>query len=358
MDGIDVALIETDGETVTDFGPSALHFYQDDQVALLRRAMEAGPGLRSRDERPPVIAQAEAMSTALHGSAVNTFLAANGIDRGGVDIIGYHGQTIWHRPREKLTVQIGDGAQLARETGIPVVYDFRAADVAAGGQGAPLAPVFHRAIAAAAGVERPVAFLNLGGVANVTYVGAGDELIAFDTGPGNGLLDDWVFDLTGKTFDQDGKLAASGTPSVEMLMGLLGHPYFSLPPPKSLDRNAFSVASLAGLSDADGAATLLRFTALSVARALRQLPSLPRAWYLSGGGAHNLELVRLLTEALPGMSIRALETLGFDGDATEAQAFAYLAVRAFDGMPLSYPMTTGVPKPLSGGRISRPAISG
>ena len=358
LDGIDVAIIVTDGERLGECGPAQTYPYSEVDRGILRQASKDALALTSRDARPGILREAEALVTLRHAEAVERLIADSGVAQSDIDLIGFHGQTVFHDPARALTVQIGDGGALANRLRVPVVWDFRAADVAAGGQGAPLAPVFHRAIAAAAGVERPVAFLNLGGVANVTFVGAGDELIAFDTGPGNGLLDDWVFVRTGKMFDQDGKLAASGTPSVEMLMGLLGHPYFSLPPPKSLDRNAFSVASLAGLSDADGAATLLRFTALSVARALRQLPSVPRAWYLSGGGAHNLELVRLLTEALPGMSIRALETLGFDGDATEAQAFAYLAVRAFDGMPLSYPMTTGVPKPLSGGRISRPAISG
>ena len=242
------------------------------------------------------------------------------------------------------------------DSSIPVAWDFRAADVAAGGQGAPLAPVFHRALADTAKAERPIAFLNIGGVANVTYVGPGDELIAFDTGPGNGLLDDWTLARTGKPFDADGALAASGKPSRQILDQMLAHNYFALPPPKSLDRHAFSVAPLAGLSDADGAATLTHFSAVSIGNARHLLPEPPRAWYASGGGRHNSELMRLVREVLGSAPVLPLEALGFDGDATEAQAFAFLAVRTLDGLPISFPMTTGVAAPLAGGRISRPGL--
>jgi anhydro-N-acetylmuramic acid kinase len=226
--------------------------------------------------------------------------------------------------------------------------------MAAGGQGAPLAPVFHKALALTAGLDEPVVFLNLGGVANVTYVGPDGELIAFDTGPGNALLDDWTRARTGDPFDRDGQLAASGTPSGPLLRKLLAHPYFALPPPKSLDRNAFSVAALAHLSDADGAATLLQFTARAVAAARAHLPAAPRAWFASGGGRHNAALMRALAAKLGADAVRPLEALGFDGDATEAQAFAFLAVRAADGQAISFPLTTGVQQPLSGGRISGP----
>src|ERR1041384_961178 len=208
MDGIDVALIETDGETVARFGPSALHFYQPHEVALLRRAMEVAPGLRTRTARPGVIAEAEQMSTVLHASAVNTFLTVNEIDRTSIDVIGYHGQTVLHRPKQKLTVQIGDGAALARETGIPVVYDFRAADVAAGGQGAPLVPVFHRALARPLDRPHPIAVLNLGGVANVTLIDGERDPVACDTGPANALLDDFLRERTGAARAENGAAAA------------------------------------------------------------------------------------------------------------------------------------------------------
>src|SRR3954471_25070186 len=192
MDGIDVALIETDGETVSRFGPSAVYPYREHEVATLRRAMEEAPALRSRADRPGVIADAEDVSTRLHASAVNGFLTANGIDRGTIDVLGYHGQTVLHRPNEKLTVQVGDGAALARETGIPVVYDLRAADVAAGGQGAPLVPVYHRALTRALDRPHPIAVLNIGGVANVTFINGVPDPYACDTGPGNALIDDFM----------------------------------------------------------------------------------------------------------------------------------------------------------------------
>jgi anhydro-N-acetylmuramic acid kinase len=251
-------------------------------------------------------------------------------------------------------VQIGDGQALAERLRIPVVWDFRAADMNAGGQGAPLAPVFHRALAETAGLEPPILFLNIGGVANVTYVGAGGELIAFDTGPGNGLLDDWVLGRTGKPFDVDGRLAASGTPSEEILHVLLSHSYFALTPPKSLDRNTFAVSALAALSDADGAATLLQFSSRSAAAALRHLPERPRHCFASGGGRHNVALMQALRNSLQ-IPLLPLEEAGFDGDATEAQAFAFLAVRSLRGMPLSYPLTTGVSRPTTGGIHSTPS---
>ncbi len=303
MDGIDVAIIETDGETVTRFGPSALHFYQDHEMALLRRAMEAAPALRSRDARPGVIAEAEAMSTALHAGAVNTFLVANEIDRATIDVIGFHGQTIWHRPKEKLTVQIGDGAMLARETGIAVVYDFRAADVAAGGQGAPIVPVYHRALARKLDRPHPIAVLNLGGVANFTYIDGDGDPIACDTGPANALLDDFMRERTDATWDENGATAARGRVDDAAIASLLTHPFFAQPCPKSLDRNDFRAwvsehANLAEKSTEDGAATLTALTAASVARVVEALPRAPKSWIAAGGGANNPTLMRMLSEEL------------------------------------------------------------
>ena len=358
LDGVDVALIDTDGERIAGFGPARTYPYAEPDREILRQAFKDARALTDRDARPGFLAEAEALITLCHAEAVEAFLAENRIAPGDVDLVGFHGQTVFHDPAKALTVQIGDGQKLADRLGIAVVWDFRAADVAAGGQGAPLAPVFHRALAESAGVARPVLFLNLGGVANVTYVGVDGGLIAFDTGPGNALLDDWTFERTGAPFDIDGKLAASGTPSPAILAELLNHRYFVLPPPKSLDRDAFSLKRLAALSDADGAATLLQFSARSVAASLRHLPAPPRACYVSGGGRHNAALMRALKASLQDMRIEPLDALGFDGDATEAQAFAFLGVRAMQKMPLSYPLTTGVKEPLSGGRVSRPKTSG
>ena len=239
MDGIDVALIETDGETISRFGPSAVYPYREHEVAILRRAMEQAPALRSRGERPGVIGEAERVSTALHASAVNALLRTNGIERGTIDIIGYHGQTVLHRPAEKLTVQLGDGTVLARETAIPVIYDFRATDVAAGGQGAPLVPVFHRALARAVERPHPIAVLNLGGVANVTFIDGDKDPIACDTGPANALIDDFMRERNGAARDVDGRAAGAGRVDTAALEKLVMHPFFAQRCPKSLDRNDF-----------------------------------------------------------------------------------------------------------------------
>jgi anhydro-N-acetylmuramic acid kinase len=358
MDGIDVALIETDGETVTRFGPSALHPYQEDEVALLRRAMDAAPALRGRSERPGVIGEAEAMTTGLHANAVNAFLTANGIDRNAIDVVGFHGQTVLHRPKEKLTVQLGDGAALARQLGIPVVHDFRAADVAAGGHGAPMVPVFHRALARSLERPHPIAVLNLGGVANITFIDGGDP-IACDTGPANALIDDFMRSRNGAARDQDGRAAAAGRVDAQAVARLLTHPFFAAPPPKSLDRNDFRawVAEHAGLADKsteDGAATLTMLTAASVARVTAVLPRAPASWIVAGGGARNPTLVRMLSERLHPATVETADQIGWSADALEAQAFAFLAVRSLNGMPLTFPTTTGAPRPMQGGVLARP----
>ncbi len=357
LDGIDVAVLTTDGERLQEFGPARTFPYSDADRDFLRRALRDAVALERRDDRPGVLGEAEALVTSRHAEAVETFLAEAGVDRQKIDLVGFHGQTVFHDPGRRLTVQLGDGQALADRLRRPVVWDFRADDVAAGGQGAPLVPVYHRALAASAGLEGPVAFLNIGGVANVTYVGADGELLAFDTGPGNALLDDFVHRRTGRPFDEDGRLAASGSPSADILAKLLAHPYFRAPAPKSLDRNAFAVPpELELLSDADGAATLLHFTARAVAAGAALLPETPRAWYLCGGGRHNAEHRRALTAQLRRASVLPLEALGFDGDVTEAQAFAFLAVRSVLRLPLTYPRTTGA-GPLSGGHTSAPATA-
>jgi anhydro-N-acetylmuramic acid kinase len=359
MDGIDIALIETDGETVSRFGPSALHFYQDHEVTLLRRAMEAAPALRTRDERPGVIGQAEALSTVLHASAVDTFLTVNEIDRATIDVVGFHGQTVLHRPQEKLTVQIGDGAALARQVRLPVVYDLRAADVAAGGQGAPIVPVYHRALARTLERPHPIAVLNLGGVANITFIDGDGDPIACDTGPANALLDDFFRERTGAPRDQDGATAAKGRVDDAAIRKLLAHPFFAQPCPKSLDRNDFRtwVAEHAGLAEKsteDGAATLTMLTAASVARVVAYLPRPPQSWIAAGGGARNPTLLRMLAERLAPARVETADQAGWSADALEAQAFAFLAVRSLKGLPLTFPTTTGAPVPMRGGVLVKP----
>ncbi|MET0445478.1 MAG: anhydro-N-acetylmuramic acid kinase [Pseudorhodoplanes sp.] len=359
MDGIDVALIETDGETVSRFGPAATRLYRDEEAALLRHALEAALNLKDRAARPGVIADAEQMSTALHADAVNSFLEENAIEPAGIDVIGFHGQTVLHRPEDRLTVQIGDGSALARATGIPVVYDLRAADVAAGGQGAPLVPVYHRALAAALTRPHPIAVLNIGGVANVTFINGVPDPYACDTGPGNALIDDFMRARMGTSRDEDGRAAARGRVDEPALARVLKHSFFKLKPPKSLDRNAFRewVTARAQLADKtvdDGAATLAAITAATIATIVPHLPEPPKSWIVCGGGASNPTLMRMLSERLSPASVETASGVGWNADAIEAQAFAYMAVRSLRGLPITFPNTTGVPRPMTGGVLVEP----
>jgi anhydro-N-acetylmuramic acid kinase len=343
MDGVDVAAIATDGERVAWMGPSSTVPYTPALRARLDRAV--------RDPEGAVgdLAVLTKDLTDAHAAAVEAFLTSLPAARRRVDVIGFHGHTLFHRPAERRTCQLGDGGRLAARLGIDVVYDFRSADVAAGGQGAPLAPVFHQALAAA--LERPVAMLNLGGVGNVTWIGERD-LIAFDTGPGNGLIDDWVRARADQPFDAGGRIAEAGRVDEARLARLLAHPYFDRSPPKSLDRLDFPLAPVEGLGLEDGAATLAAFTARAVARACEYLPEPPRRWLVTGGGRHNATLMAMLAEALQA-PVQPIEAIGADGDALEAQAFAFLAVRSLRGLPISFPGTTGVSAPMCGGRLAR-----
>jgi anhydro-N-acetylmuramic acid kinase len=355
LDGVDVALIETDGERIAHFGPSGYRPYSDDEQALLRAALSAGASLRDRWTRPGVLAEAETFVTRVHAETVEAFLDTEHIDKSDVTIVGFHGQTVLHRPAARLTVQIGDGAALARRLGIPVAYDFRAADIAAGGQGAPLVPVFHQALACDLDRVHPIAVLNVGGVANVTFVDGGDP-VACDTGPGNALIDDFMRARTGAPLDRDGDQAAKGHADEAFVARVLANPFFDLPYPKSLDRNAFAFANI-GLPDfsvVDGAATLSALTAASVARIVRQLPQPPRAWIVAGGGARNPTLMRMLAERLKPASVETADAVGWSSQSIEAQAFAYLAVRTLNDLPITFPQTTGAPKPMPGGVIARP----
>ncbi len=340
MDGIDAALLRTDGEAIEALGPSLTVPYDEGLRARLRRLL-VGVG-----EVGPV----ERLITEAHAEVVTTLLEKNSLIASDIDVIGFHGHTILHRPRDGRTRQIGDGELLARRTQIDVVDDFRSADVAAGGEGAPLAPLFHAALAGA--LERPLAVLNLGGVANLTWIGAADALLAFDTGPGNALIDDWMRLKAGRAMDSDGALASTGQVDETVLRVLLDHPYFKRRPPKSLDRGDFSVRPAAALGAADGAATLTVFTARAVAAAREHLPAAPGRWLVGGGGRHNRALMKALEAALE-VPVAAVETVGWRGDALEAQAFAFLAARSLRGLPLSLPSTTGVREPFSGGVLHR-----
>jgi len=349
-DGIDVAIIETDGERVTSFGPSETFPYPDDLGERLRALYGCKP-----DVADPQVQDAVDDLTDAHADAVITMLAQSGMMGPKIDVIGFHGQTIWHDPDNGLTVQLGDAQRLANETGRPVVFDFRSADVAAGGQGAPLAPLYHAALAA--DMVKPVAVLNLGGVANVTVIGPEEDAIqAFDTGPANALIDDWVRLAGHGNYDENGKLAARGRIDESILASLLEHPYFVAPTPKSLDRQAFSLDLVSDLSPEDGAATLTAFTAHATAKSVLLMTETPVRWLVTGGGRHNPVLMKQLGEAL-GRPVEPVEAVGWNGDALEAQAFAFLAVRSVRELPLSLPQTTGVPHPLTGGSLFEPIES-
>jgi anhydro-N-acetylmuramic acid kinase len=355
LDGVDVALIETDGRRVKAFGPSGYRPYTDKERGLLLQALTEAVNLPQRDARPGILREAERAVTLAHAEAVASFTAQHRISREEIDIVGFHGQTVLHRPAQKMTVQIGDASALAKAIHIPVMHDFRAADVAAGGQGAPFVPVYHRALAQSLEREGPMVVLNIGGVSNITYIDGADTLIACDTGPGNALLDDFMRrGVTGQAFDNEGRLAAQGNANEAWIARALTHPFFALPPPKSLDRNDFASLVLPDMSPADGAATLTGFTAAAIARIVPHLPKAPQSWVVAGGGARNLTMLRMLRERLAPATVEAADALGWSTDAIEAQAFGFLAARGLKGLPLSYPATTGVPIPMTGGIIARP----
>ena len=341
LDGIDAALLWTDGVRIEKTGPTATFPYE----ASLRDGLRGVLGGNG-----PVQAVERALTEA-HASAIDGFLSDAGISKDAIDVIGFHGHTILHRPNQGRTWQIGDGPLLAALCGIDVICDLRSNDVANGGQGAPIVPLYHQALSR--DLENPVCVLNIGGVANLTWIGADEaDLIAFDTGPGNALLDEWTEANTGKIYDENGELAKTGTTDQGVLKSLLSNAYFDAAPPKSLDRIDFNLAALSGLTPADGAATLTAFTCETVARAERLLPEPPGSWLVTGGGRHNPVMMDGLNEVLTAPAA-PVEVVGWNGDALEAQAFAYLAVRGLDGLPLTVPSTTGVSKPVTGGRLYR-----
>lgn len=352
LDGVDVAMIDSDGESVAAFGPTGYRAYLPHERDVLRQALAEATALADRHARPGVIADAERVVTQAHAEAVASFLREHGLSARDIDVVGFHGQTVLHRPEQRLTVQIGDGEALARGIGIPVVYDLRADDVAAGGQGAPLVPVFHRALVHSVDLPAPVAVLNIGGVSNISYIDGASDLIACDTGPGNALLDDFMLAATGRPFDESGKLAAGGAADFGWIAGVLKHPFFGLRPPKSLDRNDFAKLVLPKLSAADGAATLTALTANAIAAVVPHLPVPPASWVVAGGGARNATMVRWLAAKLAPARVVIADELGWSADAIEAQAFAFLAVRSKMGLPLTYPGTTGAPAPMTGGRLA------
>jgi anhydro-N-acetylmuramic acid kinase len=344
VDGVDVALIETDGERIASFGPVLTVPYADDVRRLIRAAFGA--------ERPnQATVAAEQAVTEAHLDAMRRWSRQTGTALSTLDVVGFHGQTITHRPERHFTWQIGDGAALARALGVPVVNDLRSADVAAGGQGAPLVPIYHAALVR--DLPRPLAVMNIGGVATVTWIGADDTLLAFDTGPGNGPIDDWCARRAGRRFDEDGALAGSGKVDRTRLERFSEHRYFAQKPPKSLDRGDFGDSWADGLGAADGAATLTWGTARAIALAARHFPAPATQWVIAGGGARNPTLLKAIAQETRGKIVTA-DSLGWNGDALEAQAFGFLAVRSLRGLPITFPGTTGALRPLTGGRLNEP----
>jgi anhydro-N-acetylmuramic acid kinase len=338
IDGVDAAIIETDGESVFRHGAAGEWPYSAELRDRIRRVL-------GEDGDRDGVARA---LTLAHVDAVQQLISGAGLDAGQIEVIGFHGQTILHRPEIRKTVQIGDPALLAERTGIDVIADFRSADVAAGGQGAPFAPLYHATLAAE--LEKPLAVLNIGGVANVTWIGAAGDLQAFDTGPGNALLDDWIARHGLGAYDRDGVVASSGRVDMQILERLLSQDYFSVAAPKSLDRDDFDIGEMDKLTAADGAATLAAFTARSVALARVHMPQPPKRWLVCGGGRRNGFLLELLRDQLK-VPVDPVEAVGWRGDALEAEAFAFLAVRSLKKLPLSLPSTTGVPEPMRGGTL-------
>ncbi|QDC09968.1 anhydro-N-acetylmuramic acid kinase [Oceanicola sp. D3] len=344
LDGVDAAVIETDGEQIFGFGPSAYREYSGPEQAAIRAALGRWPG------EAGVAEAAEVVETA-HGVLLEELLE-------GVDIVGFHGQTLAHDPHGRGTHQAGDGRVLAEALGRPLVWDFRSSDVDMGGQGAPLAPAYHYALAKWIGAEKPLVFLNLGGVGNVTWIDPGrgpEAMVAFDTGPANAPLNDLVSRRLGQPFDEGGELAARGAVEEGILGRFAAHRYFYKVPPKSLDRDDFSdvLQEVEGLSDADAAATLTAVAAAGVARGAEHFPAPPERVLVTGGGRNNPVMMAMIAQGL-GCPVLPVEKVGLDGDMLEAQAFAYLAVRVAKGLPTSWPGTTGVRAAVGGGVVTEP----
>jgi anhydro-N-acetylmuramic acid kinase len=353
MDGIDVALIETDGHHHVVFGPSFEFPYSDETRAKIARCMELSRSFTHKSHHNEMIDALANELTLLHGIVVQQFIEQNALDQSSIDIIGFHGQTLIHRPDLGFSLQIGDGQLLANMCQIPVMYDLRAHDMLHGGQGAPLIPIYHNALAASLPQQESIAFVNIGGISNVTFVGNGFPPIAFDVGTGNALLDQWVARFTHQTFDEGGRIALNGMVDQMRVQSYLSAPFFDKSPPKSLDRHDFSLDLVDGLSLEDGAATLCAITARSIALSARFASMPPQQWIICGGGRKNAAIMRELTELLDA-SVLTSEDVGFNGSAMEAQGWAYLAVRAFKNLPLTFPSTTGVRQPVSGGVLKMP----
>ena len=357
LDAVDMAVIETDGHDILFFGPAGEMKLDGETRAIVEDAIEDAFDWERDEEEPDSFEDARMAVADAHLAAALGFMAVNGVKSSALDLVGVHGQTVLHEaPTPDLpgrTVQLIDAISVAEGLSVPVAYDFRSADVAAGGQGAPLAPVYHAALVRKAGMEGPVAVLNLGGVGNITLIRADGGLEAFDTGPANGMVDLLVQSRMKKRMDEGGRLAAAGTVDQSMLDAYLAHPYFAATGPKSLDRFDFSLDPVAELSLEDAAATLTAFAAQAVALGVARCSEQPKEIVVCGGGRHNPVLLTAIRDCV-GVPVSTAEDKGWRGDSIEAEAFAFLAARCRLALPISFPGTTGVPTPMTGGRIVEP----
>jgi len=368
MDGIDMAMLRTDGEAAIDFGPQLFVPYDAAFRRRLESGLETAKTIVRREDRPGDLVDLERDITGRHADAIAFFLKnlAKSIDPvwRKPDVIGFHGQTVLHRPQAGVTVQLGDGPLLAQLTGVPVVYDMRANDMAHGGQGAPLVPAYHAAMARSRldlfGSRFPAVFVNIGGISNITYVREAGDPVAFDSGPGNALIDQWVSHMGGVPYDADGAIASEGGVARRVVDAYLANPFFSKSGPKSLDRLDFTLAEAEGLELADGARTLAAVSAKAILKAADHLPERPKLWILCGGGRKNPHIVNDLREgaAKSGAEVMVMEDAGWNGDFTEAEAWAYLAVRSQRGLPLTFPSTTGCREAVSGGLLAGGGLNG
>ncbi|MBR1945477.1 MAG: anhydro-N-acetylmuramic acid kinase [Alphaproteobacteria bacterium] len=347
MDGVDAALLVTDGVDIFEYGKALSRPYDMEMRSELRSVCGHSP-----DEDNQHLKDVERKMTLFHAEVVSELLDSAGLRPENVDVIGFHGHTVFHKPEKQLSVQIGDGDLLAEQTHIPVVNRFRNSDIANGGQGGPMMASYHAALAR--DLEKPLIVLNIGGVAKLTWIGENGELVAFDTGPGNALIDDWMMKKHGTNMDFDGNIAAGGTVNEKIIAAMMKRPYFKKAPPKSLDRDEFAqriMDNLEGENVADGAATLTAFTAEAAAAAARDfLPKPAKRWIICGGGANNPTLMRMLRQKID-VPVDVAREVNWNGDFLEAQGYAFLAVRSLFGLPISFPTTTGVPHSMCGGML-------
>lgn len=354
LDGIDAAIIQTDGRNIKRYGKTFHLPFTKQQQDLLLDALAQAKKVGSPTTKSNSIRIAEGLINNLHYDAVTKIIEMNELEPKDIAVIGFHGQTLLHNPDENWSWQIGDGRELATRLGIQVVNDFRRFDVENGGQGAPLVPIYHRALLPEQKNNYPIALLNIGGVANITWIGGEDaeQMVAFDTGPGNALLDDWVRNHSDHPYDKDGIMSSKGEVQENFVNDLMSHDYFNEMPPKSLDRNSFDIGPVSKLSPEDGAATLIAFTVVAIKMAEIMCPDYVKKWYVCGGGAHNPTMMKMLKDNLYG-DVENVSTLGFDGDYVEAEAFAFLAVRKLYDLPITFPGTTGVKAPSTGGVLNK-----